>query len=768
MQPDFYRLFETYVKGIKPGNGNQYTGFCPFHPDRKKRSFSFNDENGLWNCFAVCGNGNAYQFAQKHNHPNPGQYLTNGYSKMNNAQIPNIPKTTTPNPSIKKDGDIGQNNPLKQAHLDVINNLERLDSNYNENRSLIPEFWRKKMYSELRVFFENGEFYFPHHNQKGEIITIQIHKGAQFGVGKSKWYAPHLFKNYQKDEPLYISEGLMDCITLLSNNYQATSNTTGATNHPKDLELFDGFKEIIIAYDHDKAGRDGAKKLSNAIKKRFIQAKVKVIQWDESLSEKWDVTDSFEHDGGKSFKEAVINANEKRADFVLSDSGNAQLLAQLHADKLHFNHTNNSWLVWNGQYWKPDEMKERIQLAQDVSKYTQEKALTIADSREKMAMVTFGIRSENMANMESMLRVASSMPKVATTEKDWDRNTRLFQCDNGTLSLDDGLFKDGKPHYRISKTCGIDYKPNAKAPVFDQFLIDIMDGDEDLAGFLLMCLGYSMSGLMDEQCMFILNGSGANGKSVLLDLMSHVLGDYHVHTRFDAFLKKYNNTSSNDLARLSGARFVSANESGVGKNWDEERIKEITGGDQITARYLYGEYFDFRSNIKLWCATNNLPKTDDLTDAFWRRMIVIPFDRKFKGKDRNPNILAELKGESSGIINRLYEGFKNWQEKTLQTKPARVVNAVNEYKVESDVVAQWVEEMNVQKEGFEDKKPAKAVYQEYVFWHNANAPGKPVSTTMFGKRMNALDLGSEKIGGFKYYIGLQYNKEDSRTVEGVF
>jgi len=326
MQPGFYRLFETYVKGIKPGNGNQYTGFCPFHPDRKKRSFSFNDENGLWNCFAVCGNGNAYQFAQRFNHPNSEQYLTNGYSKMNNAQIPNIPKTTTTNPSIKKDGDIGQNTPLKQAHLDLINNLERLDSNYNENRSLIPEFWRKKMYSELKVFFENGELYFPHHDQKGEIITIQIHKGAQFGVGKSKWYAPHLFKNYQKDEPLYISEGLMDCITLLSNNYQATSNTTGATNHPKDLELFDGFKEIIIAYDHDKAGRDGAKKLSNAIKKRFIQAKVKVIQWDESLSEKWDISDSFKHDSGKSFKGAVINSTEKRTGFeVINISEYAKL-----------------------------------------------------------------------------------------------------------------------------------------------------------------------------------------------------------------------------------------------------------------------------------------------------------------------------------------------------------------------------------------------------------------------------------------------------------
>ena len=397
---------------------------------------------------------------------------------------------------------------------------------------------------------------------------------------------------------------------------------------------------------------------------------------------------------------------------------------------------------------------KRFNFAEDVSQYRQKQAMSIKDNTEKKQMFNFGVHSGDKVKMDSMLVVSSTLPEFATTTDDWDQDELLFQCNNGILVLTDGSFIDGKPDYMISQCSGIDYDPSAECPVFDQFLIEIMNGDEELAEYLLMCLGYSLSGLTDEQCMFILNGIGANGKSVLLDLMSYIFGDYLVHTRFDAFLKKYNSTSTNDLARLSKARMVTANESGVGKNWDEERIKEITGGDKITARYLYAEYFEFRSKIKLWCATNNLPKTDDLSDAFWRRMVVIPFDRQFKGVDRNTNILVELKRESSGILNRLYQGLQQWTDITLKKPPPRVEGAVKEYKAESDIVAQWVDMAGVTKNGGYNTTTAKVVYKSFTDWHEANESGKPVSQIIFGKRMKSMGMGSEKIGGNKVYVGL--------------
>ena len=453
-----------------------------------------------------------------------------------------------------------------------------------------------------------------------------------------------------------------------------------------------------------------------------------------------------------------LAAAERGQKFDLSDGGNAKLLAEFYSNKMRFNHTNKKWYVWNGQYWNKDTKKETYSYALDVSKVRQRDAITIKDTREKNAMFSFGVRSGDKAKIDSMLSVAAALPQFATSNENWDQDDLILQCRNGVLNLLDGNLIKGKPSFMISQCSGTTYDPMAKCPTFDRFLFDIMDGDEELVEYLLMCLGYSMSGLTDEQCMFILNGNGANGKSVLLDIMSYMYGDYLVHTRFDAFLKKYNNTSTNDLARLSNARMVTANESGVGKNWDEERIKEVTGGDKITARFLYGEYFEFQSKIKLWCATNNLPKTDDLTDAFWRRMIVIPFDRQFKGDNCNPNIVSKLKRECSGIMNRLYQGFTQWTIHTLKDHPPRVTNAVNEYKVESDVVAQFVDDCVV-KNGNSEYTPAKIIFSRYKEWHENNGIGKPISPQTFGKRMKSLGMGSEKIGGTRKYIGLKISNE---------
>ena len=450
----------------------------------------------------------------------------------------------------------------------------------------------------------------------------------------------------------------------------------------------------------------------------------------------------------------IANA-ERGQEYDMSDGGNAKLLAELHSDTMRFNHTNKQWYVWGSQYWEKDKKLKRFSYARDVPRVRQEHSLTIQDNQEKIKIFNYGVRSGDKTKMEAMLQLTSTLPQFATTNEDWDQDDLVFQCRNGVLNLLDGTLMDGEPNFMISQCSGVIYDPMAECPTFDRFLIEIMDGDEELVEYLLMCLGYSMCGLTDEQCMFILNGNGANGKSVLLDLMSHIFGDYLVHTRFDAFLKKYNSTSTHDLARLSKARMVKANESGVGKNLDEERIKEITGGDVVTARFLYCGEFDYRSKIKLWCATNNLPKTDDLSHAFWRRMVVIPFDRQFKGDDRDTNILEKLKRESSGILNRLHQGFKQWATATLKKPPHRVVGAVKEYQAESDVVARWIDMAGVEKNDSYDTITAKVVYRSFTDWHDENESGKPISQIAFGKRMKALGMGSEKIDGTRKYLGLE-------------
>ena len=140
--------------------------------------------------------------------------------------------------------------------------------------------------------------------------------------------------------------------------------------------------------------------------------------------------------------------------------------------------------------------------------------------------------------------------------------------------------------------------------------------------------------------------------------------------------------------------------------------------------------------------------------------MVIPFDRQFKGDDRNTNILEELKRESSGILNRLYQGFVQWTNTTLKKPPPRVVGAVKEYKAESDVVARWIDMAGVEKNGGYDTTPAKIVYRFFTDWHDENETGKPISQIAFGKRMKSMGMGSEKIGGKRVYVGLDIGNQD--------
>ena len=460
--------------------------------------------------------------------------------------------------------------------------------------------------------------------------------------------------------------------------------------------------------------------------------------------------------GKKSFSELLKMAeSERQKEYSQSDSGNAEMLRDLFNNDIKYDHDSGMWKIWDGTYWKPDSKRQVYDFATKIARKRQEQSLTLSDSREKTVLFNFGVQSENIHKIKSMLERASGLEGLATISKDWDKDPLRFQCSNGVAILNNQEFVKGKPEWMISQSSEVEYDLTAECPVFDKFILDIMDGDEELANYLLMCMGYSLSGSTDEQCMFLLVGDGSNGKSVLLELMSAIYGDYYQHSRFDAFLKKYNNTSSHDLARLHNARVVTANESGISKHWDEERIKEITGGDNVTARHLYKSEFTFKSQIKLWCATNNLPKVDDFTLAFWRRIKVIPFNRKFEGDDRDTNMIDKLKGESSGILNRIIKGFKEWTEVGLTTLPYQVKQAVEDYRNESDVVAQFIADRINVVGGYDVSITAKRLYGEFKEWHEDNADGKPLSIQAFGKRMNQLGHKSEKIGGIKKYLGLE-------------
>jgi putative DNA primase/helicase len=743
----FSDLFNSYVMIIK-GRGVQKTGLCPFHEDTNE-SFSFNEDTGLWICFAGCGEGNAYQFAEKVR-VDPRPYITN----------------SDPVPIVK----------MKTEELDekdkrlILSCHEYLIANYSE---LVDLPWDLEVVKKYYVGYHKEKkcFTFPHFNKDGKAINIKFHKSESGdpphsikGHGQNRFY-PHIITASE----LVFVEGEKDFITLESNGFDAITVTTGAMSLPFDLSILENVEKITIVLDNDLAGIQGSIKIAEELKKRFPSMIVEIVSWDKALPNKYDVTDFFSEKDSTEFQKILSNAevNHNTAkqettvkpiiNFPLTDSGNAELLNYLYADQMRFNHTISKWVIWNGQYWEIDKSSSITQFVILSARQRQKDAISINDNDKKSHFINYGIKSENQNMISSTLKIAKSLKGIKSSSKDWDGDDFLLQFTNGVLELKTNKFRDGNPSDMISICTGHSYDPTCDCPKWTQAIFEIMAEDQNMVDFIQRAVGYSLSGSTSEQCFFLLYGNGANGKSVVLEIIRFILGDYSKDSPFTAFERRNSgNSQTNELARLNSARLITSSESGTSKMLDEERLKAITGGDPVTARYLYQEYFTYYPKFKIWLAVNSLPRTEDFSDGFWRRVRVIPFDVKFKGDNADPNLLEKLKKEIQGILNWAFTGFLAWQKTGLKP-PNKVIQATKEYQVESDVVAEFLDGNVKIVKGVENTIHASDLYQRFCSWFKTEYTGNPISQTLFGKRASMVfGFPSHKIGGRKVYVGVKY------------
>lgn len=352
-----------------------------------------------------------------------------------------------------------------------------------------------------------------------------------------------------------------------------------------------------------------------------------------------------------------------------------------------------------------------------------------------------------------MLDIAKTMKPIATVRTDWNNHPWLLQCENGTINIKTFYFTPGKPDLLMDQSVGYEYDANVQCPKWQKFLLEIMDGDMELVDFLQRAVGYSLTGETSEQCLFLLHGNGANGKSVFLTIIRSLLNDYAADSPFAAIEYRRRQQNSNDLARLDSKRLVTTSESGSTGRLNEERIKAITGGDPITARFLFKEFFTFFPQFKLWCAFNFLPKVHDNSYGFWRRIRLIPFLKKFEGSDANPQLTDELKKELSGILNWALEGAQIWLVKEL-APPNAVLKATSNYQSESDVVSEFLDIATIKSKNY--KVRAKQLYDAFVEWHTTEYSDGLLSQTDFGRRMTAKSFQRRRIGARRltHYIGL--------------
>ena len=273
-------------------------------------------------------------------------------------------------------------------------------------------------------------------------------------------------------------------------------------------------------------------------------------------------------------------------------------------------------------------------------------------------------------------------------------------------------------------------------------------------------MGYSLSGDVKEQCLFILWGTGANGKSTFLNTLQTLFGDYACSTGTETFMKK-TSEQSNDLARLKDIRLVTTMEVEQGKALSESLIKQITGGDEITARFLYGEFFSFKPTFKIYMATNHKPKIRGADNGIWRRIKMIPFTVTIPPEQRDNDLGNKLLAENSGILNWLIEGVKMWKKEGLKNEPDAIKEANEEYRFDMDSVGTFIADCFSVDATDKWRVHTKIMYDTYLKWCQKNNE-RVMSQKWLGMRLQEKGIKRLASNSQRFWLG-QVLKDEWRV-----
>ncbi len=311
---------------------------------------------------------------------------------------------------------------------------------------------------------------------------------------------------------------------------------------------------------------------------------------------------------------------------------------------------------------------------------------------------------------------------------------RVLLCaPNGIINLRTGELLSHDKEKLITKITNTEYTDKIDHPLWDKFLDDIFNGDKELIRYIQKAIGYSLTGSVKEQCMFFCYGEGNNGKSTFLDVISNMLGDYVSNIQAKSLIVKSNSgsSSSEDIARLKGARFVTSSESNEGARLDESLIKQLTGGDKVTASRKYEHEFEFYPEFKIWMSTNHKPIIRGTDTGIWRRVRLIPFTVNIPPDKIDKNLKYKLEQELPGIMKWAVDGCLMWQREGLK-QPVAVAAATAEYRSEMDTIDTFINDCCIIGNDYTEK--AQSLFESYLEWARKHNEYEK-SSTMFGREI---------------------------------
>jgi len=432
-----------------------------------------------------------------------------------------------------------------------------------------------------------------------------------------------------------------------------------------------------------------------------------------------------------------------------TDVANAERFARQHGDRLRFCHPFNKWVANDNRRWALDNVAEVERCGKETARSIYREA---AEEQTDMLRIELGkhaIRSESEARIRAMISLGKSEPGIPVLPEALDADPWLFNLLNGTINLKTGTLQ---PHNRadlITKLAPVVYDPAATAPTFDAFLARILPS-ESLRQFVQRAAGYSLTGDTREDVLLIAYGNGHNGKTTLLQTLQALMGDYAIQTRPETLMIKHTEGIPNDIAALKGARLVAASEAEEGKRLAESLIKQLTGGDRISARFLHGEFFEFDPAFKIWLSTNHKPIIRGTDRGIWRRIRLIPFDVTIPDDECDETLPEKLRGELPGILNWVLAGCRDWLENSLGM-PDEVKQATQAYRDEMDIIGNWLTECCV--EHRHASASVKQLYASYLRWCEGNGE-KPESQNKLGARLTERGYTRKPMRDGVHWLGI--------------
>jgi len=505
--------------------------------------------------------------------------------------------------------------------------------------------------------------------------------------------------------PLYNQSGMKDaaqvvlvegekCAQALINAGVTATTAMHGANAPVDKTDWTPLegKAVLIWPDRDKPGWEYAANAAQAVLDAGARS-CHILYPPQEAAEGWDAADaiaegfdvaSFLVHGPRMQIHAVAEDAEPVVSSDESVWGTEDALALAFTRRYHrdwrYVAAWGRWLVWDGQRWRNEDTLAATDLIRSVCRQT---ALR-ADDRKVAAKLA---SSSTVGGVE---RLARADRRHAATTDEWDADPWLLNTPGGVVDLKTGRTRANDRADRMTKITTA--TPRGECPQWRAFLHDVTGGDQNLQDYLQRMVGYALTGSTREHALFFLYGTGANGKSVFVNTLADILGDYATNAPMDTFMETRTDRHPTDMAGLRGARFVAAMETEQGRRWAESKVKNLTGGDKIAARFMRQDFFEFFPQFKLFVAGNHKPAIRNIDEAMKRRLHLIPFTITVPPEKRDKHLQQKLLAERDGILAWALEGCLAWQRLGRLDPPQQVLDATDEYFEEEDAIGEFLDE----------------------------------------------------------------------------